>query len=126
MDSGLTAQLDDLLESGEYTDKKLFEVLCPYYMSIGMTYEQFWKATPEVIRAYFQAEKMRIRRSQTEHWYGGAYMQSAIASCFNSEYDYPSNPFPVIADDIRERAEAEREKAIAEEKARWQRFFDAK
>lgn len=34
---------------------KQFEKLCPYYISIGMTYEQFWFGDVSMTKAYQEA-----------------------------------------------------------------------
>ena len=59
-----------------YTEK-FYEVF-PYYLSIGMTYEQFWNGDPELARYYREAEELRNERRNQELWLQGLYVYEAI------------------------------------------------
>lgn len=94
---------------------EVFEQVFPYYLSIGMTYGQFWHGDPKLARFYREAEYMRLQREQTAMWYNGIYMRSAIASSISfgkkSPPKYLDKPLDVVpktkaqkeAEVIRER-----------------------
>lgn len=57
---------------------KTFEKLCPYYMSIGMTYEQFWDGEAELPKYFREAHELRLREQNRMMYYQGAYVYSAV------------------------------------------------
>ena len=59
-----------------YTEQ-FYEVF-PYYLSIGMTYEQFWNDDPALVKYYRQADEMRIDRKNQELWLQGMYIYEAL------------------------------------------------
>lgn len=59
-----------------YTEQ-FYEVF-PYYLSIGMTYEQFWNDDPMLAKYYRQAEEMRNDKRNQELWLQGMYIYEAL------------------------------------------------
>ena len=63
---------------------KQFEKLCPYYISIGMTYEQFWYGDVTMTKMYLEAYKMKekreIEKSKWITWEQGLYVYEAICN----------------------------------------------
>lgn len=61
---------------------KQFEKLCPYYISIGMTYEQFWFEDVSMTKAYQEAFKIAQKRKAIETkwtiWEQGLYIYEAF------------------------------------------------
>ena len=57
----------------------MFEADCPYYLSIGMTYEQYWYGDVWMVEAFREAEKLRQERVNAETWLQGMYVYDAIA-----------------------------------------------
>lgn len=47
-------------------------------MAIGMTYEQYWYGDPLMVRAFYEADKVRQRRMNDEAWLYGAYVLRAL------------------------------------------------
>ena len=56
-------QLVDSPKPGE-----IFESVCPYYMSIGMTYEQFWDGDNDLPVYFRKADKMRTDKENLLMW----------------------------------------------------------
>ena len=56
-----------------------FEELFPYYLSIGMTEEQYWDKDCCLVRAYRKADEIRKDRRNQELWLQGAYFYEAIS-----------------------------------------------
>lgn len=59
-----------------YTEK--FNELFPYYLSIGMTEEQYWDKDCNLVTYYRQADALRTDRKNQEMWLQGAYFYDAL------------------------------------------------
>lgn len=55
-----------------------FDELFPYYISLGMTEEQYWDRDSLLVVAYRKAEELRTNRRNQEMWLQGAYMYEAL------------------------------------------------
>lgn len=60
-----------------YTD--IFEKKFPYYLSIGMTEEQYWDRDCCLVKFYREAEEIRRERVNQEMWLQGMYFYDALA-----------------------------------------------
>lgn len=109
--------------SSNYT--KLFEEVCPYYMSIGVTYDQFWNGDFEICQYARKAEKMRRDRINQESWINGIYMFRALLDAAPAFHDFGdgktlelsysvTEPFPLTAKDAD--VQEENRKRQAQEK----------
>ena len=58
---------------------KVFEDALPYYLKMGMTFEQYWDGDVSAHRAYRKAEKLRIRDVNQAAWLQALYVYEAIA-----------------------------------------------
>ena len=52
----------------------------PFYLSIGMTYEQFWENDPSLAKYYREADKLRNERKNTDAWIQGMYIYDAVST----------------------------------------------
>ena len=93
---------------------KIFEQLCPYYMSIGMSYDEFWNGDVSAVKAYRMANELRDRRMNQELWLQGKYIYDALCSVsplfrFSTKptksEPYVQEPYPITAAEVREREE---------------------
>ena len=126
---------EDLSEEKSFSDKsedssqsqytKYLEEICPYYLSYGMSWDEFWNESPERLQAYWQANQYSIERRNQELWLQGLYIRSAVASCLDKKSKYPENP-PRITPMTEEEQKAENQRRIAnmrafleERKRRW-------
>lgn len=50
----------------------------PYYLSIGMTYEQFWEQDVELVKFYREAWQLKQQVRNQDLWLQGAYIYEAI------------------------------------------------
>lgn len=105
-DEGLTSQ----------TYSETFKQLCPYYMSIGMTYDEFWNGDVSMTVAYRKADELRLKQRNYELWLQGMYMYEALCDAsplfrFSLKggtikpEPYVKEPYPVTALEAREREE---------------------
>ena len=100
-----------------YTEQ--FYEAFPYYLSIGMTYEQFWDDDVNLVRCYRQADEMRIERKNQEMWLQGLYVYEALcdvapimqamAKKGTKARPYPERPYPVTE---RQKRQDERDKEL--------------
>ena len=104
-----------------YTEQ-FYEVF-PYYLSIGMTYEQFWNDDPMLAKYYRQADEMRNDRRNQELWLQGMYIYEALcdvapvlhsmAKRGTKAHPYAERPYAITEKQrLREAVEKERLNAL--------------
>jgi hypothetical protein len=105
---------------------EIFERLCPYYMSIGMSYDDFWNGDVAMVKAYRVAYELQEKRRNQELWLQGMYFYEALCDAsplfrFSMKKGiikpepYLREPYPITAAEVREREERqvrEREERI--------------
>ena len=109
--------------SNSYTT--MFYEVFPFYLSIGMTPEQYWDGDPMLTKYYRQADELKRRRKNQELWLQGMYIYEAMcdvapilhafAKRGTKPTPYPDHPYS-LTDKEREaeeklREERERDKA---------------
>lgn len=97
----------------------------PFYLSIGMTAEQYWDGDASLTRAYREAEALRAERRNQELWLQGMYIYEAVldaspilrsfAPAGTRPEPYPSEPYAITPAERKRRAERE-------EKERYERI----
>lgn len=103
----------------------IFEEAFPYYLSFGMSYEQFWYGPPELVVAFRQADELRRRRKNEELWLAGMYIADAIAATVGNMFSkgqkikYPSEPRAITLSEVEARRDRECKEKEAEIKARF-------
>ena len=60
-----------------YTE--IFEKKFPYYLSIGMTAEQYWEQDCTLVKFYREAEELRNEKFNYQAWLQGMYFYDALA-----------------------------------------------
>lgn len=58
--------------------REKFEELFPFYLSLGMTEEQYWDKDSQLVVYYRKAEELRTSRTNQELWLQGAYFYEAL------------------------------------------------
>ena len=114
-----------------YTYAEILDKAFPYYLSIGMTADQYWDGDSDLKKPFREAYKMKLREQNLTQWLQGRYIYAALCSVsplFNSlskkhePLPYVKEPYPILAEDIKkkeeERKRMEYEKALANMKAR--------
>lgn len=111
--------------SAPFAYTKIFEEHFPYYLSIGMTYDQFWHGDPMLTKYYRKADDMRQDRLNQELWLNGLYIYNAVGAlapilnAFSKQThanSYLEQPLPRTQAEIDERNRKEQE-------AKMQNFF---
>lgn len=103
---------------------------CPYMMSIGMTYDQYWYGDVRMTGAFLDADRRRQERFNEEAWLLGAYVYDAVgrlAPIFRFGVDKPKavpyreQPIDLFSDREKRKEEYDREAENERLKAIW--FF---
>lgn len=64
-------------------DTAIFNECFPFYLSIGMSYEQYWNGDNELPKLYRKAYKMRQEQTNHEAWLHGLYVYDAFCSAMS-------------------------------------------
>ena len=93
--------------TSRFTYSEKFNELFPYYLSIGMTYEQFWEQDCTLVAAYRKANKIKRDVDNQHLWLQGLYFYEALccASPILTAFPkkgakptpYRSEPYPLEA-----------------------------
>lgn len=59
-----------------YTEQ--FEEICPTYIAMGMTYEQFWNGDNEIAKMYRKAYQTKQEIANRDMWLQGMYFYEAL------------------------------------------------
>lgn len=105
----------------------------PYYLSLGMTYEQYWDGVPSLVVAYRKAEDMRSHRRNWEMWMHGRYTYDAIMRLIPSfnqwkpkePIEYMDEPYPLTRKEYEERVAREERKKQQEIREKMMAFASA-
>ena len=113
-----------------YTEQ-FYEVF-PYYLSIGMTYDQFWNDDVNLAKYYRQADELRIERKNQELWLQGLYIYEALcdtapilqafAKKGTKARPYTEQPYPITERQRRQELE-EKERKVADKGKRMMEMF---
>lgn len=108
------------------TYSEQFEAVFPYYLSLGMTYDQFWNDDPGLVRYYRKAEEIRNEKRNQEMWLQGMYFYDALCDAApilrafgkkgTKPLPYPKKPYPLKAETQRDAEVKEKgkmQKALA-------------
>lgn len=87
-------------------------------MSIGMTYDEFWNQDVEMVRAFRKAHELKRRQQNEMLWVQGLYVRDALLATVGNMFadksakphEYPAEPYPVTAEQVADKKEAERRK----------------
>ena len=104
-----------------YTEQ--FNKFFPYYLSIGMSYEEYWESDPMLTKYYREADELRRARRNEELWLQGMYIYEALCDVSPIMVAFPRkgakpSPYPdkpyCISEKQRKLEEAEQERKVAE------------
>ena len=113
-----------------YTEQ--FQEVFPYYLSIGMTAEQFWDDDSTLVKYYRKADELRNERMNQELWLQGMYIYEALcdvspifhamAKKGTKPHPYPDKPYS-ITEKQRKRELEEKERSVANKGKRMMEMF---
>ena len=92
----------------------------PFYLSIGMTYDQYWNENCELTQYYRKALEIRNQRKNQEMWLQGMYIYDALckvspvlhafAKNGTKPLEYPSEPYPLTQKELIMQKERQEKK----------------
>lgn len=94
---------------------EIFTEAFPYYLAMGMTYDEFWCGSPSLVRAYRKAFGIKRAYRNWEMWQQGRYIFEAIRCApllvgfpekgykVPSGAGYPDMPYPLSEKEAKER-----------------------
>lgn len=120
---------DDLAESEPSEPPSLAEIFTkafPYYLAMGMTYDEFWRGSPSLVRAYRQAHDLKRHERNYDLWLQGRYIFEALRCAPllvgfpDKNYKppagsgYPDRPYPLTDKEAQEQAKQREEENFRE------------
>jgi len=128
--SGFDSKIKSKVESSSLT--KLFEHECPYYMSYGMSFDDYWYGDAYLVKFYREAYKLKIRYDDVFMWKQGMYVYEALCDvspvlhAFSKKgtkpLQYRSRPMIDELDEMK--TEKEKEDEIRKEQLKARIFFE--
>lgn len=113
---------------------EIFYAKFPYYLSIGMTEEQYWDRDSTLVKYYREAEELRKERMNQEAWLQGMYIYDAIsrlspilrafAKKGTKAQPYVEEAYPISKKTVEE-AELKKEKAKSQKGLRYMQAYMA-
>lgn len=109
----------------KFSFAKVYEDLCPQYLSMGMTLHEYWDDDAVLVRYFRKTYEINERRKNHDMWLQGHYIHQAMVSALSSLfaknksdiYPYPSEPYAITQEEMEERErrryEAQKERMIA-------------
>ena len=90
------------------------------YMSMGMTYDEFWYDTPYKAKFYREAYKLKVKHRDEEMWQQGVYIYEALCKVSPILHAFskkgtkplPYSEKPYLSDVENVKTEAEKEQEI--------------
>lgn len=88
------------------TYKEQFEQLFPFYLAMGMTYEEYWNGDSTLVKAYRKAQELKKQMQNELLWLQGMYFYEAlccvapILKAFSKQrkpVPYRDSPYPLDA-----------------------------
>ena len=110
------------------TYSEIFEKFFPYYLSIGMTPEQYWDGDVTLTKAYREAEEYRMTKRNNELWYQGIYFYSALQATIGQMFakkgakkpEYIKEPIAIT----RMEKEQREQEQLARERAEYEAMLE--
>ena len=97
----------------------MLDKICPYYMMIGVPYDEFWNGDYTHLKYYVEKHKLDIERRNQELWLQGMYFYDALSTVISNAMaksrsghkNYPDKPYR-ITEQSEEEKKAEKEKMV--------------
>lgn len=109
--------------------------MCPHYMSIGMSYDEFWNQDVTLVRVYLKAKELRDKQRNQELWLQGLYVYEALCDASPllrftmrkgsiQPNPYVAEPYPMTELEVKAREERELRKKEERLKAEFALFAE--
>lgn len=102
----------------------MLDKLCPYYMLMGVSYDEFWNGDYTHLKYYAERYKLETEKKNQELWLQGLYFFDALGTVVanatakkgSTPKKYPEKPYR-ITEPSKEEKEAEKKKQVEEFRA---------
>lgn len=101
----------------------------PYYLSIGMTPDEYFNQDCTLVKYYREAQKLKREERNQELWLQGMYIYEAIGDmspvlrAFSKKgtkpLPYPTEPYPITKAEVEARKQREEERQAERIKAKF-------
>lgn len=108
----------------------VFEEQCPFFMSIGMTYEEYWRKDCWLTQYYLKAYNIKKEQENEKMWLQGLYIYEALCDVspimqpFSKKgtkpHKYPEKPYSLYE---KNKTQKEKEEEIVQEREKAYNFF---
>ena len=108
--------------------RKVMNEWFPYYLALGMTYEQYWRSDPYLTVYYQKAKKMKFDYDNQMAWINGMYIYDAVSAIVFNTWcrkegaqckEYTNKPYEF--DEAKQEEELKKEAEVQAEA--WMRNF---
>lgn len=108
---------------------KAFEEHFPYYLAMGMSYEQYWTMDCALVKSYRKAARIRTKMDNERAWIQGAYIYDAlcrVAPIYHPFAKKGTKPYPWMERPYGEEEKTEQASQAPkeEEKSNAQKLFE--
>lgn len=102
-----------------YGDK--FEELCSYYMSLGMSYHDYWDGDNWMTKYYREAGEIKKEQRNSELWLQAAYIYEALLDASpvfnplskkNKPLPFRSEPIPITSSGSKKSEERKKKRML--------------
>ncbi|MBR0144330.1 MAG: hypothetical protein IJM21_09180 [Clostridia bacterium] len=69
----------------------MFEEVCPYYLAIGMSLDEYWNGSPHLAKVYRAAHRLKAEEENQKAWLQGLYIKSALDSSLSALFGKRGN-----------------------------------
>ena len=113
---------------------EIFEDLCPYYLQMGMSYEDFWDGDCEKAKYYRKKWELDNKKINYYLWLLGGYVYEVVADLVpllnpfckdHTAIPYRSEPLPLTKKDAEAAKEREQRKQLEAAKNTMMEFMAA-
>lgn len=102
----------------------IFREVFPYYLAMGMSYNEFWYGDPTLVRDYRKAWEIRQHNEEWARWRNGMYFYDALlkvspvlrafAKGKVEPGKYPERPYPLTEKEAKEQERQREEENFKE------------
>lgn len=119
---------DDNADTSTHDYRQVMNEWFPYYLALGMTYEQYWHSDPYLTVYYQKAKKMKFDYDNQMAWINGLYIYDAVSAIVFNTWcrkegeqckNYANKPYEF--DETKQEEEIKREAEVQAEA--WMRNF---
>ncbi|MGM9763503.1 MAG: hypothetical protein ACI3ZQ_05750 [Candidatus Cryptobacteroides sp.] len=131
-DEGLTTSAQERQASDNPWFAEYADNLCIYYMSIGVSYDEYWYGDYSRLCFYAKSDELKLQRENELAWLQGLYVYEAVgclapilhafAKRGTRPRKYPDKPYPVTETQIKdqmEKEQADKNNAVQSKMMEW-------